>query len=441
MSRVLTTSFSVLILTFVIISTRAVDAQEFSSSNFRSNNPAIDMYSGLGTSTGFSSLLTGGQSLTGESTSTNFVLHMGFMYFDSFAPKSQNWRWYDDADSETPVTALAPENTAPTNIDNGNEIKLRIAVIDTADIGSSNVKLRLQYSTSSDFSSGGYVIAESNACVGGSTWCYADGVDTDGAIITTKVLTDSDACAGSVGNGCGTHNESGTSFSTFTHIRSAIVEYEFTITPSGAAPNTVFFFRPVDVASSTTVPLNTGETHPSLVTGGSSLEFTINGISAGIGTEGETTDITTTSTSIPFGTLGIGTPKAAAQRLTVSTNGTQGYKIYTYERQQLLSEGGSTIDPVTGTNASPLGWATGCSALADGCYGYHSGEDVLDGGSTRFAADDTFAQFSSSPHEIAFNNGPIENKSTDILYRILARDEQESGSYSANIVYIVTPVF
>lgn len=417
-----------------------VFAQDFGSDNFKSTNPTMDTFSGEGTSSAFSAIQAGGQTVTGEATSTNFLLHMGFMYFDSYAPKSQNWRWYDDELNETPTTALAGENIAPADVEDLNIVKLRIAIAETADIGASNVKLRLQYSTSSDFSSGVIDVVSEAACAGGSEWCYADGGDVDGALISTSLLTDADSCVASVGDGCGTHNETATTSTTATHERSAVAEYEFTIQQSGADSNRVYFFRPVDVASSSTIPLNTGESFPSLATGGSSLDFTIGGLTAGTMTEGTTTAITTTSTAIPFGSLALGSAKTAAQRLTVSTNGTGGYKIYAYERQGLLSDTGGTIPPISGTNASPVSWDSGCAAL-DGCYGYHTGEDVLEGGSARFAANDTFAQLTSNPDEIAYNSGPANNKETDILYRVLVRDQQRNGEYSANIVYIVTPVF
>ncbi len=425
----------------VLLTTPLTFAEDFTSSSFKTTNPLTNSYGGIATSTGFQSLLSGGQMVTGESTSTNFVLHMGSMYFDSYEPKSQNWRWYGDETNETPTSALALENVAPTNVENVDSIKLRIAVAETADIGSTGVKLRLQFSTASDFSSGVYFVADQSMCVGGSAWCYADGAGADNALITTGLLSDTDSCVASVGDGCGTHNEYATTSSAHTHVKSAIAEYEFTIQQYGAEINTVYFFRLVDVVSSSTVPLNTGESYPSLVTGGSSLEFTINGINSGTATEGDTTAVTTTSTTIPFGSLALDTPVVAAQRLTVSTNGTQGYKVYAYERQAFLSEVGATIAPVSGTNETPVGWSTGCDISAEGCYGYHSGEDVLEGGSTRFAANDTFAQFSDEPREVAFNSGPIENKSTDILYRVQVRDQQEGGIYNSSIVYIVTPIF
>lgn len=436
--RVLLRHILVVILIAGLSGTQVL-AQESFGNSFRIDYQSTDLYGGSATSSGYQSVLGGGQTVTGEATSTSFMLQMGVLYYDSFTPKSQNWRWYDDENNETPSVELAAENVAPINIENDYVIKLRLSIAEIGNYGQEGTKFRLQFSTSSDFSTGAIFVGDESTCT--TIWCYADGGGVDNAIISTGLLSDSDACSGSVGDGCGTHNEAGTSTSSFSHQPNAVTEYEFTIQQSGANVNTVYFFRAFDVVASSSVPLNTGENYPSLVTGGTTLEFAIDGLSAGTTTEGETTSVATTPTSVPFGTLALNTPKAAAHRLTVTTNGTQGYKVYAYERQQLLSENGSTIDPVSGTNITPQSWASGCSSSAASCYGYHTGEDVLEGNSTRFAANDTFAQFESSPREIAFNDGPVNNKTTDIVYRIVARDLQESGSYSANIVYIVTPVF
>ena len=425
-----------ILLVFAFVS--AAFAQESTSQNFRIDHTDADQFGGTATSTSFTSVLGGGQTVSGDATSTNFTMEMGILNFDSWQPKQQNWRWYADEENETPTSALAAENSAPIDIQSQDIIKLRLAIVETAGVNMANVKLRLEYSTSSDFSSSNFVAA-SSTCSG--AWCYANGGGVDNDLISTRVLSDTDSCALSVGNGCGTHNESATTSSAFTHPASAIAEYEFTIKQSGASISTVYYFRAVDVGSSFAVPLNTSETYPSLVTGGASLDFAIAGLEVGTTTEGITTDVETTATDIPFGTLSLDTQVDAAQRLTVSTEGTQGYTIYAYERQALMNQIGATIDPVSGTNAAPTGWTSGCDAGTAGCYGYHTGDDILGTGDTvRFAADDRFAQLESTPYEVAYHSGSVIGQSTDIVYRVEVANTQENGDYNSNIVYIVVPV-
>ena len=272
-------------------------------------------------------------------------------------------------------------------------------------------------------------------------WCYATGAGVDNVGITTGVLSDSDSCSAGVGNGCGTHNTSGTALSTFTQVKSAATEYEFTVQESGAVPTTVYFFRAVLITATTSVPLAVGASYPSLSTGGGTLTFSIDGLPVATSTSGVTTNVDTTATSVPFGQVPFSGSSIAANRLTVSTNAVTGYRIFAFERQDLVNQFAAAVPPVLGTNTSPLSWSSGCGTTVAGCWGYHSNASVLSGGSTRFAPDDTYAQFSSSPDEVAYSALPVTNQSTDMVYRLAVNQDQEPGDYSTELVYIVTPVF
>ncbi|MCL9972031.1 MAG: hypothetical protein NBV63_01305, partial [Candidatus Pacebacteria bacterium] len=318
-----------------------------------------------------------------------------------FEVESSQWRWYDDETSLTPSTALASENVAPTNIAFDNLIKLRVTAAEIGNGEEEQVKFRLQFSELSDFSDGGTFVEETGSCTPLSYWCYANGAGDDNGTTTSAVLSDADACVGAVGAGCGTHNESGISVAAFRHAPLATAEYEFTVRNAGARVNTTYFFRLYDATNAVAVVASS--TYPSLVTEGAALTFTLSGVSSGTATEGVTTDVTTTASSVPFGALPSGAEVEAAQRISVTTNATGGYRLYTFARQGLLS-GGNTIAPVSGTNASPNAWGTGCSGT--GCFGYHAGDDVLSGSSARFAPNDTYAQFTSSLAEIAYSSIP-----------------------------------
>ena len=419
-----------------------VFAESVFSPNFMAFNTIINEFGGTGSSTSFFSILAGGgnTAVTGEASSTNFLISSGPLYYDSFTPQSQNWRWYGDITNETPVSPLALENVAPSNIANQQSMKLRMTVGEVADIGLRNVKFAVQYSTVSDFSSGVHAAVERGSCTGSSGWCYENGIDTDNATITTALLSDAGPCVAAVGTGCGSHNESGVSTSTLEHTKSSAREYEFTIKQAGASPGVVYFFRLLDVASLRAVPLATGASYPSVVTGGTELTVSVGGIASSTLVAGITTSVDTTATSIAFGRLPAGVSVTGAQLFTVSTNAGTGYKIFTLQRQGLLDSGGGEINPVTGTNASPSGWSTGCTAVT-GCYGYHPTADVLSGGSTRFAANDTYAGFDSTPSEMAYQSGPSVNATTSVVYRVEARGLQEAGDYSSEVDYIVVPVF
>lgn len=418
---------------------RFVFADSVTSATFRMGQTVND-FGASATSSSFYSISAGDENATGQSTSTSFLLSAGSLYFDTFQPLQQSWRWYDDENSETPIDPLESENVAPSAVQNSNVIKLRVTVSENANIGQDATKFKLQYSDSTDFAIV-HEPVEVASCTGTSVWCYDLAGGTDNAVISTNLLTDSDSCAGGVGNGCGVHNTSGISTSTFRHTALTDREYEFTIVPSGAGPNSTYFFRLYDTVANVGVPLKSGATFPSLSTQGSELTFTIDGIASSTLAGGVTTNIDTTSTDIEFGTLPIGVSLNAAQRLTVSTNAPNGYQILVYQPQGFVGSGAQEIEPVLGTNSSPTAWNSGCVSTSTGCYGYHTTESVLNGGSTRFAANDTYAQFSSTPGEVAYSPGPASNESTDMVYRVEARDLTPAGSYAATLIYIALPVF
>lgn len=429
-------------LAAVSVAARVVFAQEATSSSFMTRNSTQGSLGGEGSSTSFSALQSFDQVGGGESTSTNFLVQAGFLYFDSFTPKQQNWRWYDDETHETPTLPLAGENVSPSSVGISNIITLRVSVAEVGGFSASNLKFRLQYATTSDFSSGAVNVVESANCTLSSVWCYAYGAAADNAGISTRVLSDSNSCALSVGNGCGTHNVSGTSTSSFTQQKNTVTEYEFTIQESGSAGNTVYFFRLINTAGGSTAVLNTGKTYPSLSSAGTTLSFSIAGLASATLTSGTTTTITTTSTSVPFGPLLTNSSALGAQRLTVTTNASQGYEIFSYALQGFVGAGAQEIPSVVATNASPAAWTASCFSSKTGCYGYHTSESVLAGGSTRFAANDTFAAFSTTtPEEVAYSTGPVSSKTTDIVYKTEVHDEQASDSYNTNVVYIVVPTF
>ena len=172
-----------------------------------------------------------------------------------------------------------------------------------------------------------------------------------------------------------------------------------------------------------------------------SLTFIVSGISSGQTTEGITTDVTTTPVTIPFTSVTSGVENEAAHRLEVTTNATEGYQILLREDQNLISSN-SEIPGVAASNTSPVAWSTGCPIPSvTGCWGYHAGDNTLSGGSTRFLANDTYAEVSSNPEEIAYSSVPVTSEQTDIVYKLEISSLQPAGAYQSGLHYIVVPVF
>lgn len=359
----------------------------------------------------------------------------------SFTPRTQNWRWYDDESNITPTTTLSAENVTPVNITNGQGVKLRVTVKETENISRDDVRFKLQFSEYSNFQIVNDVVATST-CTATSTWCYVNGAGIDNAKIASGTLSDAESCVAGVGDGCGTHNETPTLLSGFRHKNSASVEYEFTIQSAGPRVNRVYYFRLFDITQNIPVPINTGESYPSLATEGASLNFEMAGLTSGDTIEGVTLDISTTPTTLTFGALSASTSFEGAHRLSVDTDGTEGYQLLMYMDGDLMSSSGAIMQPITGTNAVPTSWAIGCEASASSCFGYHTSDDTLENGSTRFSAIDTYARVNTTtPEVVSYSSQPAFGDTTDVIYRILRRELQDAGLYQARIIYISVPMF
>lgn len=356
-----------------------------------------------------------------------------------YSPVTRAWRWYGDVENETPTTALSGETVAPINIANNDTVTLRVSVKEKRNVLGENIKFKLQFSEDVNFTNP-IDVAATSTCSDRSYWCYTEGAGVDNAKISTSLLSDSDSCVASVGNGCGTHNTSPQLASGFYHEPLATTEYSFNITHKAARVNAVYYFRLYDVTNEAPVTPDTGESYPSLVTEGPTLQLSLAGLPAGTSTAGVITDVVTTPTGVAFGTLDINTEYVGAHRVTVSTNATEGYQLFKFARHQLLSSNGSSIPPITATNALPQSWSSACAVMSTGCFGYHSTDPTLKDGSTRFAASDTYAALDTSPSEVMYSSIPTVD-THDIVYRIKVNELQPAGNYETEIVYLAVPSY
>ncbi|NTU98483.1 hypothetical protein HGA64_00535, partial [Candidatus Falkowbacteria bacterium] len=353
----------------------------------------------------------------------------GYIVWDDspiYLPVSKSWRFYHDENDETPTTPAAGERVSPSDIPAGNKIKLRLAVRESNGVSGMNVKMRLQYSTMPDFSSDVNYVGEIGST--SALWTFADGVDADNAAITALLLASTTVKA--------THNEIGSSTSTFLHPASTTAEWEFTIFNNAAAVGTTYYFRAYSVQYRDKAVLrDSGESYPSLVASGGSLGTALSGVTSGTSVDGVITNISTGPNTISFGTVPIGTSMAGAQRLQINTNAESGYQLFLYEDQDMINDRGDTITPVAATNDSPAAWP----GLG---FGYHTSDDTLSGlAPSRFAANDSYAKLENGMKEIGYNPLPTVSESIDLLYRLQISAQQQPGSYTAQVVYIVVPTY
>ncbi len=378
-----------------------------------------------------------------ESTGTTFENYNFYPVIRTvgYEPILKTWRWYGDENNLTPTSALAAENVAPIDIPNEDIIKLRLTLRESSGAAGNNNKFIVQYSEYADFSVGVHTLTSTSTCLENSLWCYADGAGVDNQLINAAVISDAATCTAGVGVGCGTHNEgTSTATATFDQVAFTTTEYEFTLQHAGARASAVYYFRLYDSTTAELVGLGATSTYPSLVTEGAQLVSTLAGVDAGTAVAGIIADATTTPTSIGFGSLPFNNSYEAVQRITVTTNATEGYQLLMYATQQLTNTYGDVVPPVTSTNAAPAGWSSGCAAPAIGCFGYHTTDATLEGGSGRFAPIDSYAALDTAAQEIMYSSIPATD-THDIVYRVLVTEQQPAGDYQTSIVYMSIPVF
>jgi len=360
---------------------------------------------------------------------------------EGFTPVTEGWQWFDDETSETPTVALSAESIAPNDLDKNSLVKLRVTVNELKNLSQINARFKLQFSEQADFSTVSDVVA-STTCSDSSIWCYIDAAGTDNGVIDAKVLSTSDACTGGVGNGCGVHVESDFYYNGFTHGASRNVEYEFALKYTNVYLNfgKVYYFRLYDVANSEAVLVNTGYSTPSLAGESARLTQTSSGVNSGTTIGDITTDVNSTQYSINFSSLPIGSSIEAAQQMTITTNATAGYQLLMYAPQQMLNSYGDPIPAITSTNASPTGWNTACTGSVTGCFGYHTTDATLEGGSARFSPVDSYAALDTTPQEIMYSSIPTEDAEY-IVYRVRVNADQSAGDYTTSIVYLSVPIY
>jgi hypothetical protein len=125
----------------------------------------------------------------------------------------------------------------------------------------------------------------------------------------------------------------------------------------------------------------------------------------------------------------------------VVTNAFDGYQVFLSASSLLVNEYGDPIQSLTSTNAAPAGWSVTCALNSIGCFGYHTTDAALEGGSTRFSPLDSYAGLSLSDAEVMYSSIPTSGDQHDILYRADITELQPAGSYETTISYIAVPVY
>jgi hypothetical protein len=170
------------------------------------------------------------------------------------------------------------------------------------------------------------------------------------------------------------------------------------------------------------------------------LTFDISGRASGTSCNGATSNRTTTSTTVPLGTVTAAVNSVAAQDLTVSTNAGNGYTVFTNYTGPPAA-GAETIDDHTGTNAAP----TAFPAPGTEAFGYTTNDSTLGTGTPdRFtsAGGNKWAKFTATNDaEVAFNNTSVASQVTCVGYQLGISSTTVPGTYTTTVIFTATPVY
>lgn len=184
-----------------------------------------------------------------------------------------------------------------------------------------------------------------------------------------------------------------------------------------------------------------------------SFNFTVIGRATSTAVNGVTTTRTSSSTTIPFGTLvaGPGGAQVLAQNLTVQTNAIHGFVVTVKESQNLLSSTGADIDNFKDsvTSATPVAWTSPTNLIANENTWGHWGVTSQDYSTTRSVqfASNIWAGVSTTPQVLFSHTGPADGTtasigSTTVGYKVEISALQEAGDdYSTVLTYVATPTF
>jgi len=195
------------------------------------------------------------------------------------------------------------------------------------------------------------------------------------------------------------------------------------------------------------------------------LEFSISGVDQGESIKNTTASVTSTTTTIPFGTLPIGDSVVAGQDLRVRTNASQGYSVVVFQDQDLSSAAGDEISCFNqGTcvdYTTPTGWAQPLGTIDEietyGHFGFTSEDEgvagsCLDDGDygTGFygaQAADLWAGFDGTNQAtVMCHTGPSDGSTLHkgfnrVGYRVEITAMQAAGEYTNILTYIATPTY
>ena len=219
-------------------------------------------------------------------------------------------------------------------------------------------------------------------------------------------------------------------------------------------------YTPVD---STTVSIGIIEAVRVTATVAPQITFSVAGVSSGTTTCGQSTDVTTTASSVHLGELSISSFTNAAQTLSVSTNAVNGYAVTAIASDQLGLDGATCTGDSTAGNCIPdsVGNNTAMSHTASDewtttsikGFGYSLENadantipfeyNTSSGNCTGTYCSRQFADAEDSQvaQQIFSSSTVADTENVDVCYRAIISNTQSAGSYENYVTYTATATF
>lgn len=183
------------------------------------------------------------------------------------------------------------------------------------------------------------------------------------------------------------------------------------------------------------------------------FNFTVTGIDTGFDVNGATTNASSSSTTIPFGTLSAYTPVILAQDLQVESNAINGFVVTAQTDGPLESTVGADIDYFEDNviSTTPAAWSsplTGLDIDDENTWGHWgiTSEDATTTRGVEFGSNQ-WVGVDTTPVIVFSHDGPADDVtpgigSTTVGFQVEISPLQEAADdYSTVLTYIATPTF
>lgn len=192
------------------------------------------------------------------------------------------------------------------------------------------------------------------------------------------------------------------------------------------------------------------------------LSVTVAGVASSTSTCGQTTDITTTATSVPWGTIStFATFREGTQSVTVSTNADGGYTVKAEENDQMGKDGVACTGAGAGESANCIQDTTcGASACSESTsqdwtstsyYGLGYSLANVSGTDAAFTYNESSRTFSTkqfadqeaseTKQTIMSNTSPVSSSQVYLCYRLNVSATQPAGYYYNKVQLTATATF